>query len=83
MMMRRWMPLILIFLMVLLVMGCSGYARLRLQSGPNETMTLEKLKENWQSYNVLMQAWNRMFHQQLSLTGRTMIGRSSARDGGR
>ena len=53
MMMRRWMPLILIFLMVLLVMGCSGYARLRLQSGPNETMTLEKLKENWQSYHVL------------------------------
>ena len=53
MMMRKRLSLVPVLFLVLLVIGCSGYARLRLQSGPDETMTIEKLKENWQSYQIL------------------------------
>ena len=44
---------VLTLLMILFITGCSGYARLRLQSGQNETMTVEKLKESWQNYHIL------------------------------
>jgi len=35
------------------VAGCGSYGKLRLQSGPGETMTTQQLKESWQKYNVL------------------------------
>jgi hypothetical protein len=35
------------------VAGCGSYGKLRLQSGPGETMTIQQLKENWQKYNIL------------------------------
>ena len=44
---------VLTLVMLLFITGCSGYARLRLQSGRNETMTVENLKENWEKYHVL------------------------------
>lgn len=40
-------------LIFVFIMGCSGYARLRPQYGPNETMTIDKLKSNWQNYHIL------------------------------
>jgi hypothetical protein len=46
---------ILILMISLLVgfAGCGSYGKLRLQSGPGETMTIQQLKENWQKYNIL------------------------------
>jgi len=35
------------------VAGCGSYGKLRLQSGPGETMTIQQLEENWQKYNIL------------------------------
>jgi hypothetical protein len=35
------------------VAGCANYGKLRLQSGPGETMTTQQLKENWQKYYIL------------------------------
>jgi hypothetical protein len=42
----------LIFLLVM-VAGCAGYGKPRLQSGPGETMTTQQLKEDWQRYHIL------------------------------
>ena len=50
---KRSVFLVLTVLIFLFIVGCSGYAKLRLQSGPNETMTIENLKESWQSYHIL------------------------------
>jgi hypothetical protein len=33
--------------------GCGTYGKLRLQSGPGETMTIHQLEENWEKYNIL------------------------------
>jgi hypothetical protein len=37
----------------LIFAGCANYGRLRLESGPGETMTVQKLVENWQNYHIL------------------------------
>jgi hypothetical protein len=37
----------------LIVAGCANYGRLRLESGPGETITVQKLVENWENYDVL------------------------------
>ena len=50
---KRGVFLVLTVLIFPFIVGCSGYAKLRLQSGPNETMTIENLKESWQSYHIL------------------------------
>jgi len=39
--------------LLLIASGCGSYGKLRLQSGPGETMTTQQMKENWQKYNVL------------------------------
>jgi len=36
-----------------IVAGCGSYGKLRLQSGPGETITTQELKENSQKYNIL------------------------------
>ena len=35
------------------VAGCRSYGKLRLQSGPGETMTTQQLNMNWKQYNIL------------------------------
>ena len=37
---------------VFVMSGCSGYGKLRSQSGYRDDTTIEKLKENWQDYAV-------------------------------
>lgn len=51
--MKKRSYVLLPLLTIVFIMGCSGYARLRPQYGPDETMTIEKLKSNWQNYHVL------------------------------
>jgi hypothetical protein len=36
-----------------IVAGCGSYGKLRLQSGPGETVTTQQLKENWEKYHIL------------------------------
>jgi hypothetical protein len=33
--------------------GCGSYGKLRLESGPRETMRIHQLEETWQNYNIL------------------------------
>jgi hypothetical protein len=46
---------ILFFLisLFLVVAGCGTYGKLRLEGGPGETMTTQRLKENWDKFHVL------------------------------
>jgi len=39
--------------LVFVVAGCGSYGKLRLQSGPGETMTTQQLNMNWKQYNIL------------------------------
>lgn len=51
--MRKWVLVISLVSLFPIVAGCGSYGKLRLQSGPGETMTIQKLKENWQNYHIL------------------------------
>jgi hypothetical protein len=51
--MKKGIVLVSLISLFLIVAGCASYGRLRLQSGPGETMTIQQLKENWQNYHIL------------------------------
>ena len=51
--MKKFIFLVLLFSLFAVVAGCASYGKLRLQSGPGETMTTQQLKMNWQQYHVL------------------------------
>jgi hypothetical protein len=51
--MKKGVGLVSLISLFLIVAGCASYGRLRLQSGPGETMTIQQLKENWQNYHIL------------------------------
>ena len=45
--------LVLMISLFFVVAGCGSYGKLRLQSGPSETMTTQQLNTNWKQYNIL------------------------------
>ena len=47
---NRVVVALLISLLVMLA-GCAGYGKFRLETG--ETMTIQRLKDNWQNYHIL------------------------------
>jgi hypothetical protein len=51
--MKRGSVLFSLICVFLFLAGCANYGRLRLESGYGETMTIQKLVENWQNYDVL------------------------------
>jgi hypothetical protein len=51
--MKRGAVFVSLISLFLIVAGCGSYGKLRLQSGPGETLTTQQLKENSQKYNVL------------------------------
>ncbi len=51
--MKKTVVLVFLISLLLVVAGCGSYGRLRLQSGPGETLTIQQLKENWQNYHIL------------------------------
>ena len=50
---KKRVVLILMASLFFVVAGCGSYGKLRLERGPGESMTTERLKENWEKYHVL------------------------------
>jgi hypothetical protein len=51
--MKKGAVLVSLISLLVMVAGCGSYGKLRLQSGPGETMTIQQLKEKWQEYHIL------------------------------
>jgi hypothetical protein len=51
--MKKGVLLLSLISLFFIVAACGNYGRLRLQSGPGETMTTQYLKENWGNYHVI------------------------------
>lgn len=34
--------------------GCGNYGKLRLESGPGDTMTIQQLEKNWEQYDIFV-----------------------------
>jgi hypothetical protein len=50
---KKYIYLALLAIVPMFVMsGCSGYGKIRTQSGPGDDITIEKLIENWHDYTV-------------------------------
>jgi hypothetical protein len=51
--MKKVVVVVPLISLLVMVAGCASYGKLRLQSGPGETMTTQQLKENWEKYRIL------------------------------
>ena len=51
--MKKGVVVVSLISSLVIVAGCASDARLRLQSGPGESMTTQQLKENWEKYHIL------------------------------
>ena len=49
---KPFIPTIEIFLVILFIAGCSGYGKLRVQTGLGGELSLNDLKENWKDYHI-------------------------------
>ena len=51
--MKKGVVVVSLISLLVMVAGCASDAKLRLQSGPVETMTTQQLEENWEKYHIL------------------------------
>jgi len=51
--MKKSVVLISLISLLVMVAGCANYGELRLQSGPGENMTIQRLEDNWAQYHIL------------------------------
>lgn len=51
--MKKGVVFVSMIVLFLAAAGCGSYGKLRLQSGPGETMTTQQLKEGWMKYHIL------------------------------
>ena len=51
--MKKGVVVVLLISLFVVVAGCASYGKLKLESGPGATMTIQQLKENWQNYHIL------------------------------
>jgi hypothetical protein len=51
--MRKGVSFLSLIFLFVMVAGCASYGRLKLESGPGATMTIQQLKESWQNYHIL------------------------------
>ncbi len=53
-MMKKRLASISIFCLFFVLAGCGSYGKLRLESGPGDTMTMQQLEKNREQYNIFV-----------------------------
>ena len=51
--MKKGVSVVSLISLFVVVAGCAGYGKLKLESGPGATITIQQLKENWEKHHIL------------------------------